>query len=389
MLNKILASTLTCCIVLPLTSSCVAESRSTETRPSAQKGPSYWEPSYWREYYIDWHHGFQEGLGEVEVNGKWGFINSAGRIAIKPKFNEVTPFSEGIAMARSGAIITDMDGAFLGLYGTWSYIDKKGRIVHKMEGDGFSEGLAAVCVTGKLTTILTGGAKFGFIDRKGKMAMAQKYSRVKSFSEGLASFEDPNRKWGYINAKGEVVIKPQYLWAYGFSEGLAKASVDGKNSGYINTRGKFVIKPEYNWATAFSEGFAAVKREEKGKWGYIDQRGKQLTKFKFDHAQPFAEGYAAIVVGGKLGYIATSGKYVIEPQFRYVAHWEPVSSFSEGLAAVMVGDKWGYIDKAGTLTIEPKFNQAGKFTEGFAKVAVGDKLGYIDKQGNYIWEPTR
>jgi len=39
-----------------------------------------------------------------------------------------------------------------------------------------------------------------------------------------------------------------------------------------------------------------------------------------------------------VGYIDTTGKLVIQPQY------DTVSDFSESLAAVKIGDKWGYID---------------------------------------------
>lgn len=414
MLNKILASTLTCCIVLLLTSSCVAESRSTETRPSAQKSPSYWEPSYWREYYIDWHHGFQEGLGEVEVNGKWGFVNSAGQIVIKPKFDSAFGFHQGIATVRSGAILNRRKAAFFDLAGRWNYIDKQGRPIFKKSSDyfmsrDFSEGLAPVlfqpCRPSKPWTLdwdisMSGitfsvpDGSYGFIDMSGDIVIPTKYADVGSFSEGLAKFEDPNGKYGYMNAMGEAVIEPRYDYALPFSMGLARVSIANK-WGFINKRGDFTSL-QYDSVGSYSEGLASVRKD--GKWGYIDNGGRLVIPFKFDDAHSFSEGYGAVIMEGKIGYINKHGEYALEPQFEYFDSWaNPVmsgvapflSSFSEGLAAIVVGIKWGYIDQKGDFVIEPKFDIAGQFTEGFAKVAVGDKLGYIDKQGKYIWEPTR
>lgn len=407
-LNKITSATLTCCVLVVCARS-FAETHSAETLPSVEEhdGTLYYKPSYFREYHVDWEHGFQEGLGEVEVNGKWGYINSVGQIVIRAKFDEVSGFHEGLGIARSGAIINDMDGAFLGLYGTCYYIDKKGRIVHKMEGGHFSEGLATFCILGKWRIALWEGSlsrdkgKYGFIDQKGKMAIAPKYSWVESFSEGLAGFEDPNEKYGYINARGEVAIEPRYDVAGAFSEGMAEVGIivaGGKSAklGFINKRGQEVIPLQYKSVEKFSEGLAAVRKGNK--WGYINKVGRLVIPFKFDKAESFSEGYAAVIVGGRLGYINTDGKYVIGPRFEHFRWWgtptryraaPSVSSFSEGLAAVLAGRKWGYIDKKGNFVIEPKFDLAGPFTEGFAKVAIGDKLGYIDKQGKYIWEPTR
>jgi len=60
---------------------------------------------------------FSEGLASVEIGDKWGFINKAGVMVIKPQFE--TPgilfFSEGLACVEVG----DKD----------RFIDKTGKIV--------------------------------------------------------------------------------------------------------------------------------------------------------------------------------------------------------------------------------------------------------------------
>src|SRR5687768_8191438 len=37
------------------------------------------------------------GLYPVRVNGRWGFIDTAGRIAIQPAYDQVSHFTNGIA----------------------------------------------------------------------------------------------------------------------------------------------------------------------------------------------------------------------------------------------------------------------------------------------------
>jgi len=40
-----------------------------------------------------------------------------------------------------------------------------------------------------------------------------------------------------------------------------------------------------------------------------------------------------------------------------------VSDFSESLAAVKIGDKWGYIDTTGKLVIQPQYDMVNGFSE--------------------------
>jgi len=391
----------------------LAETRSTETLPSVEKhhGTLYYRPSYFRQIVrIDWHIGFQEGLGQVEVNEKWGFINSAGKLAIEPKFDQVIEFNEGLAPVRVGAMINKPKAALFDLLGRWKYIDHTGNVVINREGKRFSEGLAVALVRGKWE-IESGwhGAftkerdRYGVIDKDERMIVPAKYSLIEPFSEGLAVFceqdpTEPNAKYGYLNTSGEVAIEPRYDAAMDFFEGLALVAVSGKGA-FINRAGEVVISVPYGVALSFSEGMVPVKVKNEQKWGYMDKTGRLVIPFKFDRAMTFSEGYAGVVEDGKIGYINRKGEYVIKPRFPYYSTWKTpfgrrynpfFSSFSEGVAPVMTEKlKWGYIDKKGEFVIKPKFDLAGQFTEGFAKVAVGDKLGYINKQGDYIWEPTR
>lgn len=405
--KNILTLSVICCVLFICPRS-LAKSSSTETLPSLekQKGTVYYKPSYFRRWWnIDWHIGFQEGVGQVEVNGKWGFINSAGKFAIEPIFDQVVEFHEGLAAVRTGAIINKPKAALFGLVGHWKYIDQTGHVVIDREGNSFSEGLATVLVPGKWNVSLLGFSKehgrYGVINKDGRMVVPAKYRVIKPFSEGLAVFcekdpIDPNAKYGYLNACGEVAIEPVYDGAVAFSEGLALVRFSGKLA-FINRAGEIVTSLPYEGAHPFSEGLAAVKKNNK--WGYIDKSGRVVIPFKFPAVKSFSEGYAAVIEEGKIGYINKNGEYVIKPRFPYFSRWKTpfgrhynpfFSSFSEGLAPVMTENlKWGYINKKGEFVIKPKFDLAGQFTESFAKVAVGDKLGYINKQGEYIWEPTR
>ena len=56
---------------------------------------------------------------------------------------------------------------------------------------------------------------YGFIDRKGTVALEAKFKRALQFSEGLAPVMDDTNRWGYIDDTGKFKIVPQYK-AYRF-----------------------------------------------------------------------------------------------------------------------------------------------------------------------------
>jgi hypothetical protein len=66
---------------------------------------------------------FSGGIAKVKKDGKYGFVDSAGRLAIPCEFGSVRPpFSEGlVAVAKEGR---------------WGYIDKSGSWAIRPHTDG-------------------------------------------------------------------------------------------------------------------------------------------------------------------------------------------------------------------------------------------------------------
>ena len=164
--------------------------------------------------------------------------------------------------------------------------------------------------------------------------------------------------------------------------------------GFIDRSGHIVVNPRYEDARGeFSEGLVAVSVNKK--WGYIDTTGRMVIPPQFNIAQEFSEGLAPVKIGtgcelcGKWGFINKDGKVVIEPRF------EAVHDFSEGLAVFRQGAKSGFIDRTGRIVIEPKFDYVSSFSGGLAEVQLNCDavpvcdVGYIDKSGKYVWKPTQ
>ncbi|EGT0709478.1 WG repeat-containing protein [Campylobacter coli] len=125
-------------------------------------------------------------LIRVKIDGQWSFLDKNGEFAIKPKFDDIWDFREGLARVE--------------LNGKYGFIDKSGKIIAKPKfdyGGYFSEGLASVGLNGKI----------GLIDKSGKFVIKPKFDSIWSFREGLAKV-GLNGKYGFIDKSGEFVIEP-------------------------------------------------------------------------------------------------------------------------------------------------------------------------------------
>lgn len=220
----------------------------------------------------------------VKIDGRWGYIDRSGSMAIEPSFQKAGEFSNGLAAARTDS-----------LYG---YIDPAGEWVIEprfRDAKTFGDGLAPV--------LLPGGEEWGYVDRSGKLQISPRFPQAFSFSEGLAPVDTARRGsgtvFGYIDSSGDFVISPQYDGARHFSNGLAPVLTGGFLSGqwgYIDREGEMVIEPSYAEAVPFSEGLAAVQIEEDmdDYWTYIDREGKRAVEERFKTALSFSGGLAFV-----------------------------------------------------------------------------------------------
>ncbi|HVQ39627.1 MAG TPA: WG repeat-containing protein [Pyrinomonadaceae bacterium] len=379
------------------------------------------------------------GLYSINVNGKYGFMDRAGKTVITPQFEAVSKFSEGLASVKVGT--------------KFGYINPKGEFVINPQFDAvfpFSEGLAAVQV----------GTKFGYIDTKGLVTITPQFVYVNSFHNGraavklngeLRSFDQQGKvghigkdRYAFIDKDGKFIGTPGFLfvqWGFGsesgwtddvtlvrtaddqigilngsgkvliadkvdeigwddFTDGLAPAATGGR-WGYISPKGEWVIAPQFESVHGFVDGLAPVESGQR--WGLIDRSGKFVVNPQYDHIFGVSDGYAIFESGkgsipgcpkycANYGFISTKGQVVVDAKF--VQHpnpdgsySSPVRAFSEGLAAVKTDDGWGFIDPTGKMVINPQFDEVGSFQDGLTFVKVLGKEAYITKTGAFVIDP--
>jgi len=200
------------------------------------------------------------------MNGKYGYVNKAGKEIILPVYNEAQDFCEGLAQVK--------------LNGKYGYLDKTGKEVILPIYDStyyLTDGLVKVLLK----------EKYGLLDKAGNKITPLKYTKISDFSEGYALVierKDNNDtiRWyyGFIDKSGEEVIPLTFGDAGNFSEGLAYVlSNDNRKYGYIDKNGKEVIPFFYQYASDFNEGLAKVRFKTNS---HIMLDGGLLYRFSYD-----------------------------------------------------------------------------------------------------------
>lgn len=258
------------------------------------------------------------------------------------QYDRVRDFHEGLC------VVGLKDSNYDYKYGA---IDTKGNVVIPIEYDDVHNCQEGVCV------VEVGGwnAKCGIVDAKGNVVLAPCYHKMKNFNNGLAVVQDPQTElYGFVNKKGEVAIPLSYKYATSFSDDLALVRVKSGKYGYINNQEEIVIPTIYDDANSFSEGLATVEKANKemvidkkgeliytlpknqsfdsdyqnglilvvkdrdGNWwtdedrkcGYLDTKGEVVIDFIYDNAYDFEDGIAEVEKNDRTFWINTKGEEV-------------------------------------------------------------------------------
>lgn len=166
---------------------------------------------------------FNNNLAPVQINGKSGYLNEHGNIAIAPKFEDSYDFNDGLAAVRIGG-------------------------------------------------------KFGFIDSHCKFQIEPRFQAVDHFSEGLCAVRDPAGKWSFIDKTGKVQIAGSYDDVEAFSSGRALVKVNDK-FGFIDHAGNYTVEPRYDLAFSFSNNRAIVAKRN---WNDPYTRTSLLSAHLYD-----------------------------------------------------------------------------------------------------------
>ena len=192
---------------------------------------------------------FREGFAQVELRGKWNFINQNDEIAFPNQwFDGAYPFSEGFARV---------------------YLRKKG---------------------------------FNFINQNGEIVFPnQWFDNICSFSEGFAGIYLKGKGCNFINQKGEIISPNQWFNSISsFREGFAWVELKGQGYNFINQKGELLSPNQwFNNCEMFYGGFAEVKLN--GKYYYINGEGEL-----YDTDKKFIRNLRESVNGRRLDMIIES-----------------------------------------------------------------------------------
>ena len=324
---------------------------------------------------------------------QWGFINSMGELVIDASFDDVGPFSEGLAAINRG--------------GKWGYINKTGTIVIEpvyRSAWAFQEGFARV---------LPFEGNDLFINPSGRTLRSDEWAAADDFSEGKARVRVGN-SYGYIDSSGTIIIQPVYSRGWNFSHGSCVVEFQ-ERLGLIDASGNYILAPEYNKLKKVANDSIIIGLKNNGSFVFdhngklLDQNpdavitdsdginisvreGNKMYLKKIGDPESSA-GYANILYLNEHMWAGkdSAGYFLLDQNGNPMTdeRYTQINKFSGGIAAYGRDDYWGYIDTAGVELTEPVFGLAWDYREGFARAAFKDGIAFIDMQQQLAFYPPR
>ena len=293
---------------------------------------------------------FNDGLVPVrDENGRWGYINLSGGVAVNFKYSEAGAFNGGVAIVAEGEYDEDAEK-----YERYKIINNKDKCVN----DKYYAYLAEAGGDGLI--IFKDDLGFGIMNREGKIVVDANYDDIEPFSDNGYAIVTLNGKKGVINKKGELVVAA----LYDDVEGL---SYIGSGDYYA-----FIAKTDKVYS---DDGLNETGDEDEGE----EADAQSETQTGGEESRTVTE-YSLVNLSGR---VVSSGWLGIRQAF-YKGDLLTVKQEIGGV------DLYGFITVSGRVTVVPTYTETGLFMNGLCAVKTRDELSgeyvwnYVDKNGNVV-----
>lgn len=321
----------------------------------------------------------------VLFNEKYGFIDFNGVEILKPEYNEIGLFTDGIAYIKKGDLYGYINDSIRVI------IPCKFKAVGKFNKEGFvwvNEG----CSFEKNSTSKIKDGKFGIYDKTGKIILPAKFKTAGIFVPFVYTYSDAQlnklsdtekkiyteggthkllRKW-LITSELFSKLEDNF---YGF---WGSQKNDGCKNSVVSKDGTIII-PDNKYQHAFypEEGFSVIK--EKYTYNFINvETGEKLLDTNVSEAWAFQNGKAVI---------KDNGFYLIDKTGKKTTQsYTNIFPCKENVYIVSSSNGYGILDINGNEIISPSLYSIYPSSNGLMRVQSKENglIGYINASGKYI-----
>ncbi|MBA3662791.1 MAG: WG repeat-containing protein [Bacteroidetes bacterium] len=303
---------------------------------------------------------FSEGLSVVNKNDTVYFINKENMNPFNQFYNEAYPFQNGISAVKQG--------------NKWMFINRQGQVI--------SGGYEEVNELSNQVYVVKINNKYGAINHVGQVIIESRFQKLGDFKNDFAYYIEDG-KYGFVSKDG-YVHKADFEWISDFNSGGMAIIKKNNVFGLISANGNLVLEPQMDLIVrAAGNTYIVVKN---GLYGFYNGNGCYISQIAYDYikekpAEYYTNGSAfKLLRKGEQGLIDANGKQTID-----FGTYDEINFASNGLIRVKRKKKYGYVDRKLTLVIPYKFDEARDFSDSLAIVTSKEKNALINLQGKEIF----
>lgn len=300
---------------------------------------------------------YGDGMFRVRLNGKYGFADAQGKVVIAPQWEFAVAFSEGKAIVSNK--------------GNSSIIDKNGKIIAANLGNG----TGMYRFFSNRARCRSNDGAYGYMDGTGKRVIAPTFDSGDDFIDGAAIVGKGNQ-YGLIDTMGNFLIEPAYDFLFSLGDGLYKAKDAQGRAGVLNRNGEVIVASEYDDVFHLQKNYLMVEKDYLN--GCFDLNGKMIYPAQSLLQLLFIDGRSIVTSDRQSGMIDTTGSFVIPLQY------DSVGYFYRGFTAIRKNGVYGAVDSTGKVVVEPKYTRLQPFVNGYAVFRQQGKFGYVNAKGEEI-----
>ena len=305
---------------------------------------------------------FFENYYPVAVDQKYGYINSTGSVVIKPQYDDVGPFRNGLA-------VVSKDSKF-------GIINKKNELIAEFKYDEIVDFQNDRAIASK-------DGMYNLIDRSGKEVSFYSFKDISSFSNGIyIGLKDSLYQFFDKNLSLISDLKCQEI-----GDLLDGFSVVQFNNffGVVDSNVNVIIPFQFDEIQRFSK--TSFIYSFSGKKGLVRSDGIKLTEPIYDEISAFnsVNKTAVVKIGSSISWIKEDGSKFFEFSTEYFPNSFELAQFSKGYAIYRKKGKYGLIDDKGRLAFKPSLDLTSKYVNAIPMAKEG-KWGLIDFK-NKILKP--
>ncbi len=231
---------------------------------------------------------FRASAQEVKIftdeNGKQGLKNQKEAMVIKPAYDYLYIFVDGVVAANKGGRVMDENANADG--GKWTFFGYDGKPLTTESYDNARPLVAAddnkYIAVNKGCSNADGyycnGGLWGLMDKNGQEIVPLKYKEIQAElvgGETMVAYVKMNDKYGYIDASNGQPLTPlKYDEAYLFRWNKTANVRIGDKWGVVNSTGKEIIPVIYDEISIFYNGKVEVKQGDRT--FFIDENGIEV-----------------------------------------------------------------------------------------------------------------